>query len=160
MGNYCQSSEIIGKINSMLHNNFNYIDQGREDKPQFTLGESPFSGDCDDLAFAAYVQLRLAGLKPTIWIVKPALETQLHMLTCAKGVCIDSMGTREKSRALLEKDYFNWRRARQSEEWIEARLRRNSLANDHQSRAVRAGTSPASLNHMELTDDILRTANP
>ena len=114
--------ETIAAIQAQLQANFTFVDQGDDDRPRLATGETPFSGDCDDLAFAAYGRLLRAGLVAQIWIVKYSYAPRYHMITCADGKCIDTNRDRPVPQWRLRSDYSHWRRARASEAWIERRL--------------------------------------
>ncbi|TQV72618.1 hypothetical protein FKG94_18160 [Exilibacterium tricleocarpae] len=114
--------ETLASVHADLRTNFTFIRQGSNDRPRLASGFAPFSGDCDDLAFAAYGRLRLAGLRPAIWIVKQDYAGGRHMITCAAGKCIDTDRHRLTSKLRLRLEYSQWQRARASEAWIERQL--------------------------------------
>ena len=116
------AAETLSSINAELQTNFHFVRQNKNDKPRLVSGLEPFRGDCDDLAFAAYGRLRHAGFAPKIWIVKPIHNTQLHMVTCYDGECIDSKRRETVTVSKLKIEYKEWRRAVQSEAWIEKKL--------------------------------------
>lgn len=91
--------ENLYRVNKRVSNNFLYVsDEVKHGYAEYweagVTGDTRFTGDCEEYAFAMNVQLNRMGIPNTMWVVAPPAGSapvgELHALTCSdSGWCFD-----------------------------------------------------------------------